>query len=68
MTRLTVIGDVILDRDLVGFVDRLCPDAPVPVVDEREVIERPGGAGMAAVLLVALMLFTRVERVFMDTV
>lgn len=51
MSRLAVVGDVILDRDLVGDVSRICPDAPAPVVDLRESRERPGGAGLAAVLL-----------------
>ena len=31
--RLVVVGDVVLDRDLLGSCERLCPDAPVPVVD-----------------------------------
>ena len=34
---LVVVGDALLDRDLTGTVDRLCPDAPVPVVDAPEV-------------------------------
>ena len=54
MTRpLVVVGDTLLDRDLVGTVDRLCPDAPVPVVDEPVQISRPGGAGLAALLAAA---------------
>jgi D-beta-D-heptose 7-phosphate kinase / D-beta-D-heptose 1-phosphate adenosyltransferase len=50
MTRIVVLGDVLLDRDIIGSAERLCPDAPAPVVDERDVIERPGGAGFASVL------------------
>ena len=50
---LLVIGDTLLDRDLVGTVDRLSPDAPVPVVDEPVAIARPGGAGLAALLAAA---------------
>jgi len=50
---LVVVGDVLLDRDLVGTVDRLCPDAPVPVVDEPVQQSRPGGAGLAALLAAA---------------
>jgi D-beta-D-heptose 7-phosphate kinase/D-beta-D-heptose 1-phosphate adenosyltransferase len=55
MTRapLVVVGDALLDRDLVGTVDRLCPDAPVPVVDAPVDIPRPGGAGLAALLAAA---------------
>jgi D-beta-D-heptose 7-phosphate kinase / D-beta-D-heptose 1-phosphate adenosyltransferase len=50
---LVVVGDTLLDRDVVGAVERLSPDAPVPVVDERDVRSRPGGAGLAAVLAAA---------------
>jgi rfaE bifunctional protein nucleotidyltransferase chain/domain/rfaE bifunctional protein kinase chain/domain len=50
---LVVVGDVLLDRDVSGRVERLSPDAPVPVVDEGEIRSRPGGAGLAAVLAAA---------------
>jgi D-beta-D-heptose 7-phosphate kinase / D-beta-D-heptose 1-phosphate adenosyltransferase len=50
VSRITVIGDVLLDRDVSGQVDRVCPEAPAPVVDEVAVGARPGGAGLAAVL------------------
>jgi rfaE bifunctional protein nucleotidyltransferase chain/domain/rfaE bifunctional protein kinase chain/domain len=46
-----VVGDTLLDRDVVGAAERLAPDAPAPVLDERDIVERPGGAGLAAVLL-----------------
>jgi rfaE bifunctional protein nucleotidyltransferase chain/domain/rfaE bifunctional protein kinase chain/domain len=48
--RIVVVGDTLLDRDVEGVVNRLCPDAPVPVLDEAGAVERPGGAGLAAVL------------------
>jgi rfaE bifunctional protein nucleotidyltransferase chain/domain/rfaE bifunctional protein kinase chain/domain len=47
---LVVVGDVLLDRDVSGRVERLSPDAPVPVVDEAATASRPGGAGLAALL------------------
>lgn len=50
MSRIVVVGDALLDRDVEGRVERLCPEAPVPVVDEIAVRVRPGGAGLAAVL------------------
>jgi D-beta-D-heptose 7-phosphate kinase / D-beta-D-heptose 1-phosphate adenosyltransferase len=50
MTAIVVVGDALLDRDVVGTVERLSPDAPVPVVDEDVVRARPGGAGLAAAL------------------
>jgi D-beta-D-heptose 7-phosphate kinase / D-beta-D-heptose 1-phosphate adenosyltransferase len=48
--RVVVVGDTLLDRDLDGTVERLAPDAPVPVVDSPVERARPGGAGLAAVL------------------
>jgi D-beta-D-heptose 7-phosphate kinase / D-beta-D-heptose 1-phosphate adenosyltransferase len=51
--QLVVVGDTLLDRDIDGAVERLCPDAPVPVVDERAVQVRAGGAGLAACLAAA---------------
>jgi rfaE bifunctional protein nucleotidyltransferase chain/domain len=46
--RLTVLGDTLLDVDWTGPVERVCPDAPAPVVDQRDERARPGGAGLAA--------------------
>jgi D-beta-D-heptose 7-phosphate kinase/D-beta-D-heptose 1-phosphate adenosyltransferase len=48
--RLVVLGDALLDRDVEGRVERLSPDAPVPVLDEGESRSRPGGAALAAAL------------------
>jgi D-beta-D-heptose 7-phosphate kinase / D-beta-D-heptose 1-phosphate adenosyltransferase len=48
--RLTVVGDALLDRDVEGRVQRLCPEAPVPVLEEHVTRWRPGGAGLAAAL------------------
>jgi rfaE bifunctional protein nucleotidyltransferase chain/domain/rfaE bifunctional protein kinase chain/domain len=48
-----VVGDTLLDRDLEGRVERLCPDAPVPVLDAETEHIRPGGAGLAAALAAA---------------
>jgi len=50
VSRLVVIGDALLDRDLDGRADRLAPDAPVPVLEAVESHPRAGGAGLAAVL------------------
>jgi len=51
MTRIVVLGDALLDVDVVGTVRRLCPDAPAPVVDDVVERARPGGAALAAHLL-----------------
>jgi rfaE bifunctional protein nucleotidyltransferase chain/domain/rfaE bifunctional protein kinase chain/domain len=48
--RLVVVGDALLDRDVEGAVSRIAPDAPVPVLDETSARERPGGAGLAALI------------------
>jgi rfaE bifunctional protein nucleotidyltransferase chain/domain/rfaE bifunctional protein kinase chain/domain len=53
VTRLTVVGDALLDRDHDGVAERLCPEAPVPVVEDVTSRARPGGAGLAAVLAAA---------------
>jgi D-beta-D-heptose 7-phosphate kinase/D-beta-D-heptose 1-phosphate adenosyltransferase len=50
VNRLVVVGDALLDRDLLGSVSRMAPDAPVPVMDVSSGISRPGGAGLAALL------------------
>lgn len=42
--RILVIGDLMLDRDLRGRVDRISPEAPVPVVEVESETYRPGGA------------------------
>src|SRR2546430_11037257 len=52
--RVAVLGDVMLDRYLWGHVDRISPEAPVPVVEvERETVSL-GGAGNVAANLSAL--------------
>ncbi|MQY06311.1 PfkB family carbohydrate kinase [Actinomadura macrotermitis] len=50
---LVVLGDVLLDVDIVGAAGRLCPDAPVPVIEQAVERPRPGGAGLAALLAAA---------------
>ncbi|HWC82750.1 MAG TPA: D-glycero-beta-D-manno-heptose 1-phosphate adenylyltransferase [Pseudonocardiaceae bacterium] len=50
MSGLVVVGDAILDVDVEGNASRLCPEAPVPVVDVSRRWHRPGGAGLAALL------------------
>jgi D-beta-D-heptose 7-phosphate kinase/D-beta-D-heptose 1-phosphate adenosyltransferase len=48
---LVVVGDSLLDVDVLGRASRLTPDAPVPVLDDLVERARPGGAGLAALLL-----------------
>jgi rfaE bifunctional protein kinase chain/domain len=46
--RLLVAGDVMLDRYWFGDVERISPEAPVPVVRIARSEERPGGAANVA--------------------
>jgi bifunctional ADP-heptose synthase (sugar kinase/adenylyltransferase) len=47
--RLAVIGDCMVDRFLWGRVDRISPEAPVPVVRlERETVKLGGAANVAS--------------------
>jgi D-beta-D-heptose 7-phosphate kinase/D-beta-D-heptose 1-phosphate adenosyltransferase len=48
---IVVVGDCLLDRDVSGRVDRICPDAPAPVFEEAHAVDRPGGAALTAALL-----------------
>ena len=50
MSSIVIVGDTLLDRDVEGSVRRVAPDAPAPVLDEEHVRDRPGGAGLAALL------------------
>lgn len=54
MTRtVVVVGDVMLDREVDGTVERFCPDVPAPVLDVTRVLQGPGGAGLATMLCAA---------------
>lgn len=46
--RVLVAGDVMLDRYWFGNVERISPEAPVPVVHVQRSEERPGGAANVA--------------------
>ena len=47
---LVVVGDVLLDRDVVTRATRLVPDSAAPVLELIEERERPGGAALTALL------------------
>jgi D-beta-D-heptose 7-phosphate kinase / D-beta-D-heptose 1-phosphate adenosyltransferase len=44
-----IVGEAMLDRYLQGYTDRLCREAPVPVVTLRDRQDIPGGAANTAV-------------------
>ena len=50
MSELLVVGDALLDWHVDGSAERLCPDAPAPVVADAVEHPRPGGAALAATL------------------
>ena len=52
--RVLVVGDAMLDRYWYGAVDRISPEAPVPVVRVTRTEERVGGAANVASNIVAL--------------
>ena len=52
--RILVIGDVMLDTYVMGKVNRISPEAPVPIVSLENEDARIGGAGNVALNLLAL--------------
>jgi D-beta-D-heptose 7-phosphate kinase/D-beta-D-heptose 1-phosphate adenosyltransferase len=57
---ILVIGDVMLDRYLMGNVNRISPEAPVPVVLLKQSEDRAGGAANVAANLSGLGLKTEI--------
>lgn len=55
-----VVGDLMLDRYLIGEVQRISPEAPVPVVLLRQQSERAGGAANVAANLAGLGIKTHI--------
>jgi rfaE bifunctional protein kinase chain/domain len=53
-SRVVVIGDIMLDRYLIGDTERLSPEAPVPVVTVAERHAALGGAANVAANVAAL--------------
>jgi D-beta-D-heptose 7-phosphate kinase/D-beta-D-heptose 1-phosphate adenosyltransferase len=49
-----VIGDLMLDRYLIGNCERISPEAPVQIIDVREEKCMPGGAGNVVKNLLSL--------------
>ncbi|MEO2068253.1 MAG: D-glycero-beta-D-manno-heptose-7-phosphate kinase [Desulfurobacteriaceae bacterium] len=52
--KILVVGDFMLDEYIFGRVERISPEAPVPVVDARDITLRLGGAGNVAANLRSL--------------
>ena len=52
--KLLVVGDIMLDRYIHGEVERISPEAPVPVLRHAQRYERAGGAANVAMNLAGL--------------
>jgi len=52
--KILVVGDIMLDRYILGEVERISPEAPVPVLRHAQRYERPGGAANVAMNLAGL--------------
>ena len=61
-----VVGDVMLDRYWFGSVDRISPEAPVPVLAVKREESRAGGAANVAHNLLALGAHTKLLSVVGD--
>jgi rfaE bifunctional protein kinase chain/domain len=46
--RILVVGDLILDHYIRGSVSRISPEAPVPIVLQKETFYKPGGSANVA--------------------
>lgn len=63
--RILVVGDAMVDRYWFGDVERISPEAPVPVVRVGKIEERPGAAANVAANVRAMG--AEVETVFSPT-
>lgn len=52
--KIIVVGDIMLDAYLFGSVDRISPEAPVPVVNHKHEEYRLGGAANVALNIAAM--------------
>ena len=52
--RVLIVGDVMIDAYIMGKVDRISPEAPVPVVNIEDRDMRLGGAANVAINIIAL--------------
>ena len=52
--RVAVVGDVMLDRFIYGDIERISPEAPIPVLRVNRVSAMLGGAGNVAANVASL--------------
>ncbi|MGO9115266.1 MAG: PfkB family carbohydrate kinase [Thermoguttaceae bacterium] len=64
--RVLLVGDVMLDRYVWGDVERISPEAPIPILRIERAEHRLGGAGSVASMLAALGAQTIVAAIVGD--
>lgn len=52
--KILVVGDVMLDRYIHGTVERISPEAPIPILRQTHIEDRAGGAANVAANLASL--------------
>lgn len=52
--KVMVLGDVMLDTYIIGDVNRISPEAPVPILEVKEELHIPGGAANVACNIASL--------------
>lgn len=52
--KILVVGDVMLDRYIHGVVERISPEAPIPILRQTHIEDRPGGAANVTCNLASL--------------
>ena len=52
--KILVVGDVMLDRYVHGLVERISPEAPIPILRRTHIEDRAGGAANVAANLASL--------------
>lgn len=45
MSRVAVVGDIIIDKYIYGTSTRLSPEAPIPIITKQQEFDKIGGAG-----------------------
>ena len=66
--RILVLGDFMLDHYVMGRVDRISPEAPVPVVDVEAETFRLGGAGNVVMNALGIRRSNRFHLVLLETI
>jgi D-beta-D-heptose 7-phosphate kinase/D-beta-D-heptose 1-phosphate adenosyltransferase len=62
--KILVIGELCTDKFVYGDVNRMCPEAPVPVLNPKKIVENDGMAGNVVSNIKALMSEDNCEIIF----